>query len=152
MIQNCGQSKDPIKRGKSDKQFSLQGERSYKNVLPFIITLLSVNVKEQILMKTEDIFNANSYTSKAMPVTHDFFYAVNSWIFSTPSDEIQELIEKHKPISNKYNALYQSLNKEQQKILDDEYESFSTEVSLTGAESFAKGLKLGFRLAIELLG
>lgn len=103
-------------------------------------------------MKTEDIFNANSYTSKAMPVTYELVSELNYHVFDTASDEMSELTKKNRVISDKANALYFSLSKEQQKILDGEYDSLATEISLTGKENFAKGLKLGFRLAMELLG
>ena len=102
-------------------------------------------------MKTEDIFNANSYTSKAMPVTYELVSQLNCLLFDTVSDEMRQKINEIGATSEQMTALYQALNEEQQKVLDSKYESFSAEVSLTGAENFAKGLKLGFRLAIELL-
>ena len=103
-------------------------------------------------MKTEDIFNANSYTSKAMPVTYELVSKLNYHVFDTVSDEMSELTKKNRVISDKANALYFSLSKEQQKILDEEYDSSLARYTLTQNENFAKGLKLGFRLAMELLG
>ena len=102
-------------------------------------------------MKTEDIFNANSYTSKAMPVTYELVSKLNYYVFDTVSDEMSELTKKNRAVSEKSNALYFSLSKEQQKILDNQYESFLAKYTLTQNENFAKGLKLGFRLAMELL-
>ena len=103
-------------------------------------------------MKTEDIFNANSYTSKAMPVTYELVSQLNCLLFDTVSDEMRQKINEIGATSEQMTALYQTLNEEQQKILDGEYDSLATEISLTGKENFAKGLKLGFRLAMELLG
>ena len=103
-------------------------------------------------MKTEDIFNPDSYTSKAMPVTYELVSFLNDEAFDTVSKVIDKKRRKYGATTEQVIALYRSLNEEQQKILDGEYDSLATEISLTGKENFAKGLKLGFRLAIELLG
>ena len=57
-------------------------------------------------MKTEDIFNANSYTSKAMPVTYELVSKLNYHVFDTVSDEMSELTKKNSAVSEKSNALY----------------------------------------------
>ena len=50
-------------------------------------------------MKTEDIFNANSYTSKAMPVTYELVSKLNYHVFDTVSDEMSELTKKNSAVS-----------------------------------------------------
>lgn len=101
-------------------------------------------------MKTEDIFNANSYTSKAMPVTYELAESLKEE-FTGVSDEVKEFREQHQDVSERYDSFYKSLTKDQQEIIFDNDWDRMIEWDMQATENFAKGLKLGFRLAMELL-
>lgn len=102
-------------------------------------------------MKTEDIFNANDYTSKAMPVAHQIFSQFQEcW---KNSDEYLEL-RNQKDATETRKAYYKYVDTltEQQKDLIFEVEELDAKENvLLESETFAKGMRLGFRLAMELL-
>lgn len=98
-------------------------------------------------MKTEDIFNANDYTSKAMPVAHQIFSQFQEcW---RNSDEYIELKERNDATETRkaYNEFMKTLTEKQRDLLDDVEVLDAKENVLLESELFAKGFKLGFRLA-----
>lgn len=104
-------------------------------------------------MKTTDIFNENSYTSKAMPTVHQMFSELHEAFCGKSSAEYSELRNQNDATETRkaYNEFMKTLTEKQRDLLDDVEVLDAKENVLLESELFAKGFKLGFRLAMELL-
>lgn len=100
----------------------------------------------------KNIIDVNNYTSEAMPVTHKLIGELKQGMWSTTSNVVQQHY-KNNEIAQKFYQKFRSTPTQEQKDLLDVIEHNSgSEMDIVENEHFAKGLKLGFRLAMELLG
>ena len=104
-------------------------------------------------MNIEKMFDPNSYTEKAMPVSSILFGALmSSTAFDGYSDQRKEINEKNKALREAECAIRKTFTSEQGAILDavDDYNAEMHYLELR--EKFSCGLKLGTMLVLELLG
>ena len=100
----------------------------------------------------DDIFNPNSYTEKAMPITSELFDIFSTSGLQNISSVHKDFLSDNSEIRERYRAFYDSLNTEQKKILDDNCDMETKEYTIATTESFSAGFKLGAMLMKELLG
>ena len=98
----------------------------------------------------DDIFNPNSYTEKAMPLTSAFCnMLVNYGNLGMNSDEMKTFISKRAEACKK---LENTLNKEQQEMFFDMECDSIDQYATENVEYFCRGMKFGIMLMKELLG
>lgn len=100
----------------------------------------------------DDIFNPNSYTEKAMPLTSALFDAFSTAGLQNISSVHKQFLNDNSEVGERYKNFYDSLNEEQKKILDDDKNLEIEEYTLANTEKFCAGFKLGAMLMKELLG
>ena len=93
----------------------------------------------------DDIFNPNSYTEKAMPLTTALYNALKCSEISD-FDLVSDDIKAHrKSVKADFSEIEYSL-------FDKVFTAYSEEMSMESNESFNRGFKLGAMLMKELLG
>ena len=98
-------------------------------------------------INVKDLFNPNSYSSKAMPLCDEICTMLDDEI--GVSDEIKECRKKN---NKTYHKFIDSLSPEQSELYDDYYWAQVEENAISDREYFSKGMRLGAALMMELLG
>lgn len=98
---------------------------------------------------SDDFFKANRFSREAMPLSSELCSTLDVFSLMGASDEMRAFREKTKPDFNKF---IDSLS-EYQKALYEKYEKTRVDESIRETtEYFNRGMCIGMRLALELLG
>lgn len=100
-------------------------------------------------MNIEKMFDSNSYTEKAMPITSAIFASLD---INGKSNQRKQLSEKNKDLHEKRMAIFKELSPEQRDIVDSDDEIEMELHAMELSETFSCGCKLGAMLILELLG
>ena len=98
----------------------------------------------------KDIFNPDSYTEKAMPISTALCRAIDD--LGNLDEASNAVTECRKAYSEIYNKFFNSLTKEQQDLYRNVQRGDMEESALEIRESFNKGLRFGVLLMQELFG
>lgn len=98
----------------------------------------------------KDIFNPDSYTEKAMPISTALCRAIND--LGNLNEASNAVTECEKAYSEIYDKFFNSLTKEQKDLYVDVQWGNMEESALKIYESFNKGLRFGVLLMQELFG
>ena len=95
----------------------------------------------------KDIFNPDSYTAEAMPLTTELCCVLDTGDLGKTSSALRECKEKHKELNNKF---FNSLTKEQQELYNEIQWADIEETALELREYFNRGMRFGAVLMKEL--
>ena len=98
-------------------------------------------------INVKDLFNPNSYSSKAMPLCDEICTMLDNQL--CVSDELQECEKKN---DKTYRKFIDSLSPEQLKLYNDYSWELIEENAILNREHFNMGMRLGTALMMELLG
>ena len=97
----------------------------------------------------KDFFNTNRFSREAMPLSSELCSTLDGFSVMGASDETRAFREKTKPDSNKF---IDSLSEEQRALYEKYEETRADEYTIEVTEYFNRGMCIGMRLALELLG
>ena len=100
-------------------------------------------------MNFEELFDANQYTEKAMPICTALCRMLEETELRTASDEAKESIDKY---CNFCDNFLKSLTDEQKEEFMSCPSVSLEEVEITAHEHFNRGLKFGVMMMLEIFG
>lgn len=98
---------------------------------------------------SDDFFKANRFSQTAMPLSSELCSTLDSFSVMGASDDLQAFREKTKQDFNKF---VDSLSEGQQDLYEKCEEIRAGEYTIEVTEHFNRGMCIGMRLALELLG